>query len=99
MVDEKDFHVIEGGKSIEERAAVEKEFERFRRETLGDVDRKASIYSAGMVASTAFFQTVFGRDPTLEKAKRMGIFAAYSLAKPHDKAPGSSNPDLAFAIP
>jgi hypothetical protein len=67
MVDEKDFHVIEGGKSIEERAAVEKEFERFRRETLGDVDRKASIYSAGMVASTAFFQTVFGRDPTLER--------------------------------
>jgi len=67
MVDEKDFHVIEGGKSIEESAAVEKEFERFRRETLGDVDRKASIYSAGMVASTAFFQTVFGRDPTLER--------------------------------
>ena len=33
MVDEKDFHIIESGKSIE--------------------------------ASTAFFQTVFGRDPTL----------------------------------
>ena len=94
MVDEKDFHVIEGGKSIEESAAVEKEFERFRRETLGDVDRKASIYSAGMVASTAFFQTVFGRDPTLAEAKRMGIFAAYSLAKPDDKAPGSSNPPI-----
>ena len=56
MVDEKDFQIIEGGQSIEEGAAIEKEFERFRRETLGDVDRKASIYSAGMVASTAFFR-------------------------------------------
>jgi hypothetical protein len=93
MADEKDFHVIEGGKLIEERAAFQK-MARFERDTPDELDRKGSIYSAGMQASGAFFQFVFGRGPTLEEAQLLGTYAALSLAKPDDKAPASSVQDL-----
>jgi hypothetical protein len=94
MADEKDFHVIEGGKLIEERTAFQKHLARFERDTPDELDRKGAIYSAGMKASWDFFQFVFGREPTLEEAQLLGTYAALSLAKPDDKAPASSVQDL-----
>lgn len=59
----------------EQRRWIEKSFAEFQQRLTATTDRDREVYRAALAGSRPFFQTVFGRAPTVDESEQLARWA------------------------